>query len=136
MTENGPLRLLTYDRIEVGIEYSRREYAITTELVSAYAVAMGATGGEVAKAAATLPAMWTPPRICFENWEIPVGGIHTEQEWISYAACTAGDVLRLRVTAVDKFIRENRQVVVFGSVFDDQNGRKIAEGRMTIIWPR
>jgi hypothetical protein len=136
---------LTFDRITVGEIYAERRYVVEAATIAEYNRLTGAPTRTRPSSAGTPPrlivpptllAMWTPPRICFDRWTIPVGGIHTGQEWIAHTEVVDGDVVILKVIAAKTFERNQRRVVVFESRFSDTDSRPIAEGRMTVIWPR
>lgn len=136
---------LTFDVLTQGHIYARRRYDITADLIDAYSMAIGAPRRIVARphseagaqlAPPTLPAMWTPPRICCDRWRIPVGGIHTRQEWQSLAPVFAGTVLDLELELVRKWIERERRFVLFESRFRDASSALVACGRMTVLWPK
>jgi len=138
---------LTFDQLNVGQCYVDRHIAVTAEIVDAYCAAIGtanplyrdrgATQG-VAESIAppSLLTMWTPPRVCFDDWRIPQGGIHTSQEWESRRPVRPGEVLRQRVHARDKYLRNERRYVVLETRFENASGELVAKGSMTLIWQK
>jgi hypothetical protein len=133
--------VLTFARIEIGRTYAQRSYDITEALIKAYCRAIGAPLRmsvvdelSVLVAPPLLPAMWTPPRICFDDWETPPGGIHARQRWQSHAAIVAGSRLDMKVVASDKATRRQRNYASFDAFFFCGE-RLVAEGRMVIAWP-
>lgn len=145
MSMAADLPELTFDVMVQGQIYARRHYDITAELIDAYSTAIGAPRRMVARsggcataqlAPPTLPAMWTPPRICCDRWRIPVGGIHTRQEWQSFAPVVADAILELELELVRKWVERERRFVLFESRFRDTSGALVARGRMTVLWPK
>lgn len=137
---------LTFERLEVGQVYSDRTVTVSAEVVRGYCTALGThhpvyrgregdSGGSGALAPPTLAAMWTPPRVCFEGWTIPQGGVHTAQDWQSLLPVHVGETLRQRVTVSEVFRREERRYVVFDATFENNAGAVVARGRMTVLWP-
>ena len=140
MIDEPPSELLSFDRIEIGKEYAYQKYSISDELIRAYASCVGAKIEETSEgcllAPSSLPVIWTPPRICIGSERIPVGGIHTRQVWRSYRRCKSGDTLTLRVVAAEKALKKARKFVTFRSTFENQNGERVGDGEMSIIWPQ
>lgn len=145
--EEVPGPELVFDRLEVGQVHCDRSVTVSPEIVRAYCAALGTDhdlyrghegGGEAREALAppTLLAMWTPPRVCFEGWTIPQGGVHTAQEWQSLRPVRAGETLRQRVTVGELLRHHERRYVVFDATFENSAGAVVARGRMTVLWPR
>lgn len=136
---------ITYDRIEVGACYADREREVSASLIRAYAEAIESDNGRYQSAGTGKPgqiappsllAMWTPPRVSFTEWTVPPGGIHTEQQWESLRAVRAGEVLRQRIVAREKYIRDGKNYVVYESTFESRDGELVARGIMSLIWPK
>lgn len=145
MSMAADLPELTFDVMVEDQIYARRRYDVTAALIDAYSAAIGAPhrtvtlrdgGASVQLAPPTLPAMWTPPRICCDRWRIPVGGIHTRQEWQSLAPVTVGTVLDLELRLARKWVERERPFVLFESRFRNAAGALVALGRMTVLWPK
>ncbi len=124
--------LLTFDKIRVGTTYADRQWIVSRETAMAYCRLTGAQPDAIP---ATLLSMWTPPRICFQGWRIPEGGIHASQAWQSYRLIAVGEPIRHRAVAEQTFLRKERPYVVFVSEFTDTSDLPVARGTMTILWP-
>jgi hypothetical protein len=136
---------LTYDRIEVGACYADREVTISSALIAAYRGAIesddercrpNGAGEDDQVAPPSLPVIWTPPRVSFSSWTVPPGGIHTAQRWENRRALCAGEVLRERIFASEKYARDGKNYVVFEAKFEDRAGELVARGSMSLIWPK
>ena len=79
----------------------------------------------------TMLVMWTPPRACVDHWIIPPGSVHVGQQWTVHGEVLAGDVVDLRLTAIEKFERDRRQFVVYEARFSIDGTGLVATGRMT-----
>jgi hypothetical protein len=137
---------LVYDVIEVGTCYADRKVTISSELIAEYCDAIesdneryhpnGSAKCNIQITPPSLPVMWTTPRASFANWTVPTGGIHTGQRWEVYRPIRAGEMLRERVVAVEKYTRNEKKYVVYEATFEDANGELVSRGTMSLIWPR
>jgi hypothetical protein len=137
---------LTFERIEVGACYADRQITVSPELIAAYCGAIESGGNRYDPADAarrgpqvpppSLPVIWTPPRVSFAEGTVPPGGIHTAQRWENHRPIEAGESLRLRIVAQQKYARDGKNYVVLESSFEDLEGELVARGVMTLIWPR
>lgn len=134
---------LVYDRIEIGVCYADRKVMISSGLIADYCEAIGtrresyssaAPGGQIAPP--SLPVMWTTPRVSFTDWTVPQGGIQTGQSWEVYRQIHAGEVLRERVVAREKYIRNDKNYVVYEATFEDATGKLVSRGLMSLIVPK
>ena len=139
---------LTFDKLNVGQVYADRLFNVTPDLIKAYCLAIGTNNpvyekGESAQALfhgpiapPTLPVMWTPPRVCVQDWIIPAGGIHIAQEWESLDTVRPGDILHEKIYVKKTFVRNSRRYVVFEAIFQRMSQEVVAKGRMTVLWPK
>lgn len=137
---------LTFAKLAVGACYADQEVTVSAELVAGYRKAIGAdetdhfeaetAGREVETAPPTLPIIWTPPRVGFADWTVPPGGIHTAERWEIIRPVRVGEVLHERISAQEKYTRNDKNYVVFEATFEDADSQLVARGVMTLIWPK
>ena len=131
---------LTYDGMTVGDVFVDTSITVTAEAIAEFRrtirVGAGSLGvGGDRFAPPTMAAMWTVPRVMFNEWNVPVGGIHARQSWRFMKFIQAGTELRVLICLKEKFIRKERPWVVFQSRLTDGNREEVASGEMTLVWP-
>jgi hypothetical protein len=137
---------LTFDRLEIDMVYAERGWLIEEDAVLTYCRLIGAPvrtqgfndkGQPRMLAPPTMLMMFTPPRSCFNHWTVPVGGIHTNQEWVTHAPVAVGDEVKLRVKVAEKFEHKLRRFVIFEMRYTSELGsgpvKLLASARLGLI---
>jgi len=144
---------LVFDDITVGMEFPPVEFSLTKTLIDKYARAMGdrnpiytnegaATGAGFAGsiAPATIVCIYAIPSALLSGFKPkvipPPGNIHYRQEYEFFRAASPGDVIHVRSVVIQKEVRKGRKFVTIESVYTDQDGNKIAVGRITPLWSK
>jgi acyl dehydratase len=144
---------LIFDNIRVGMEFPPVEFELTEELIEKYCRAMGDdspvyTDEKVARtegysgriAPATIVCIYAIPTAILSGYKPrvipPPGNIHYRQEYEFVQAAKAGDKIRVKSVVVNKETRKGRNYVTIESEYLNQNGKKIAIGRITPIWAK
>jgi len=144
---------LVFDDISVGMEFPPVEFSITRALIDNYSRAMGdrnpiyAEGHAAVEggfkgpiAPATVVCIYAIPSALLSGFEPkvipPPGNIHYRQEYEFFQAASPGDVIHIRSVVIEKEVRNGRKFVTIESVYTNQDGKKIAVGRITPLWAK
>ena len=144
---------LVFDDITVGMEFPPVEFAVTEALIDAYARAMGdrnpiysdnsaaiAAGFKGPIAPATIVCIYAIPSALLSGFKPkvipPPGNIHYRQEYEFFQAAGPGDVIHIRSVVIQKEVRKGRKFVTIESEYTNQDGKKIAVGRITPLWSK
>jgi len=144
---------LVFDEIGVGMEFPPVEFEITKGLVEKYCTAMrddnpvfddaGAVreegfGGAIAPP--TIVCIYAIPSALLSGFKPkvipPPGNIHYRQEYEFLSSARVGDRIHIKSVVVNKEIRKGRRYVTIESEYINQDGAKIAVGRITPVWSR
>jgi len=144
---------LVFDEMNVGIEFPQVEFEVTKELVEKYCEAMEDENvvfydADAAKNQGFSGAIAPPTIVCifaipsallsgFKPKIIPPpGNIHYRQEYEFLSPASVGDTINVKSVVIKKEIRKERKYVTIESEYVNQDGEKIAVGRITPIWAR
>lgn len=141
-------KLLLFDELEVGREFQPSVYALTEETIQKYAAAVEDMNSlyqdkETAQKSSfkglighpTTAAIYTLSAIMTEG-DMPPGGIHAKQYFEFVSPPRPGDTLTTQAKVVEKYIKRERNYVVFETTTVNQKGEKVVGGKMTAIWPK
>jgi acyl dehydratase len=144
---------LLFEDIKEGMEFPPVEFEVGRELVTNYCAAMGDNNpvfndAEAAGKEGFSGAIAPPTIVCicaipsallsgFKPKVIPPpGNIHYRQEYEFLSAARIGDRIRIKSVVTKKEIRSSRKYVTIESEYVNQDGEKIAVGRITPIWSK
>ncbi len=144
---------LIFDNISVGMEFPPVEFELTEELIEKYCRAMGDdnpvyTDEKVARtegysgpiAPATIVCIYAIPTALLSGYKPkvipPPGNIHFRQEYEFLNTASTGDTIHVKSVVVNKETRKGRNYVTIESEYLNQDGKKIAVGRITPIWAK
>ena len=144
---------LVFDDITLGMEFPPVEFTVTQALIDNYSRAMGDSnsiyaGGDAALEAgfngpiapATIVCIYAIPSALLSGFEPkvipPPGNIHYRQEYEFFQAANPGDVIHVRSVVIQKEVRKGRKFVTIESDYTNQDGIKIAVGRITPLWSK
>lgn len=144
---------LLFEEMEVGVEFPAVEFQLTVELIGKYCRAMGDTNPiytnkEAAKregfsgpvTPATIVCIYAIPSALLSGYEPkvipPPGNIHYRQEYEFVQAASTGDMIHVKSTVIEKRTKNGRNYVTIESEYTNQDGKKIAIGRITPIWSK
>lgn len=144
---------LVFDNITVGMEFPPVEFSVTEALIDAYSHAMGdgnpiysdqgaaiEAGFKGPIAPATIVCIYAIPSALLSGFKPkvipPPGNIHYRQEYEFFQAAGSGDVIHIRSVVIQKEVRKGRKFVTIESVYTNQDGTKIAVGRITPLWSK
>lgn len=136
------------------MEFPPVEFELTKELVEKYCAAMGDdnpvfkdggaarakgfSGGAIAPP--TIVCIYAIPSALLSGFKPklipPPGNIHYRQEYEFQNAAKVGDRIQVRSIVIRKEIWKGRKFVTIESQYVNQDGVKIAVGRITPIWAR
>ncbi|MDY7035976.1 MAG: MaoC family dehydratase N-terminal domain-containing protein [Thermodesulfobacteriota bacterium] len=151
--EYGKGKWLLFNEIEVGMEFPVVKFALTRELIRKYCRAMGDvnpvyTDEEAAKEAGfdgpiaptTIVCIYAIPSALLSGYDPkiipPPGNIHYRQEYEFMNSASPGDTISVKSTVVNKEIRKGRNYITIESEYSNQDGKKIAIGRITPTWAK
>jgi 3-hydroxybutyryl-CoA dehydratase len=151
--EYGKGKWLLFDEISVGMEFPSVEFEITTELVEKYCTAVGENNpiffdagaarekgfnGRVAPSA--IVCIYAIPSALLSGFRPkvipPPGNIHYRQEYEFLNPAGLGDRISVKSVVVSKEVRRGRKYITIESQYINQEGSKIAVGRITPIWAK
>jgi len=144
---------LLFDEMNEGMEFPPVEFEVTKELVEKYCEAMGDEnliyhdadaarnqGFSGAIAPPTIVCIYAIPSALLSGFKPktipPPGNIHYRQEYEFLGPASVGDTINVKSVVSNKEIRKGRKYVTIESEYVNQNGEKIAVGRITPIWSR
>ena len=144
---------LLFDNIRMGMEFPPAAFELTKELIEKYCRAMGddnpvyhneaealKEGFSAPIAPATVVCIYAIPTPLLSGYKPkvipPPGNIHYRQEYDFFQAAKTGDTIRVKSLIFNKETRKGRNYVTIESEYTDQDGKKIAVGRITTIWAK
>ena len=144
---------LVFDDIDVGMEFPPVEFEVTKGLVENYCAAMqddnpvfndaGAAreeGYSSAIAPPTIVCIYAIPSALLSGFKPkvipPPGNIHFRQEYEFLSSARVGDRISIKSVVINKEIRKGLRYVTIESEYTNQDGVKIAVGRITPVWSR
>jgi acyl dehydratase len=118
----------TGDSVHVGQDLGGREVIVGADDVARYAAGTGADD---------LPADPAPSFLYHSevyrdlSWYLPnlIGNLHARQEWQVFAPMRIGDVVRSRVTVVERYRKRDRDYVVAEVLWTTDDGRWLQRSR-------
>lgn len=144
---------LLFDEMNVGMEFPQVEFEVTKELVEKYCEAMEDenvvfSDADAAKNQGFSGAIAPPTIVCIfaipsallsgfvPKIIPPPGNIHYRQEYEFMSAASVGDTINVKSVVIKKEIRRERKYITIESEYVNQDGEKIAVGRITPIWSK
>lgn len=144
---------LLFNEMHVGMSFPQVEFEVTRELVEKYAAAMGddnpifydaaaarQAGFEGAIAPPTIVCIYAIPSALLSGFNPkvipPPGNIHYRQEYKFLNAARIGDTIRVKSVVANKETRKGKKYVTIECHYENQDGEKIAVGRITPIWSK
>ena len=144
---------LLFDEIDVGMEFPPVKFEVTKELVKKYCEAVGdenliyhdadaarKQGFSGVIAPPTIVCIYAIPSALLSGFKPkvipPPGNIHYRQEYEFQNAAKVGDRIQVKSVVIEKEIRKGRKFVTIESQYVNQDGVKIAVGRITPIWSK
>ncbi len=144
---------LLFEDIKEGMEFPPVEFEVGRELVKNYCKALGddnpvyddaeaarKEGFSGAIAPTTIVCIYAIPSALLRGFTPkvipPPGNIHYRQEYEFLSAASIGDKIRIKSIVTKKEIRSERKYVTIESQYINQDGKKIAVGRITPIWSK
>lgn len=144
---------LIFDNIHVGMEFPAVEFELTEKLIEKYCRAMGDDnpvyhndaaahneGFSGSIAPATVVCIYAIPTALLSGYKPkvipPPGNIHYRQEYDFVHAAGVGDTIHVKSVVVKKETRKGRNYVTIESEYTNQDGKKIARGRITPVWAK
>ena len=124
--------------LEPGQTISRRRYTLDDAAVSLYVRAVGDRSGLYESGDGVTPPMAVAAlglRGVVEDLHIPGGTLHTGQEMEFLAAVPAGAELRCEADVKQNSVRGDRRFLVVGIRMDDGGGRRVLNGKSTLVLP-
>jgi acyl dehydratase len=116
------------DPVHVGQDVDGREVAVAADDVRRYRA--GTEGDDLP--ADPVPALLYHSEV-YRNlsWYLPnlIGNLHARQEWQLFAPMRVGDVVRSRVTVVERYRRRDRDYVVAEVLWTTPDGRWLQRSR-------
>jgi acyl dehydratase len=114
--------------VHVGQDVGGRTFSITRDMIERYR--LGTTSN--VEAAGFAPALTIHSEVYRDlSWYLPnlIGNLHARQEWEMFHPLHAGQLVRSRVTVVDRYRRKNRSYVVAEVLLTDDHGRWLQRSR-------
>lgn len=144
---------LVFDEMNVGMEFPPIEFEVTKELVEKYCAAVGESNAVFYDTAAarekgfndriapsTIVCIYAIPSALLSAFEPkvipPPGNIHYRQEYEFLSSAGIGDRIHIKSVIIEKEIRRGRKYITIESQYINQEGIKIAVGRITPIWSK
>jgi len=144
---------LLFDEMSVGMAFPPIEFEVTEALVEKYCAAVGESNAifhdtVVARekgfndriAPSTIVCIYAIPSALLSAFEPkvipPPGNIHYRQEYEFLSSAGIGDRIQIKSVVIEKEIRRERKYITIESQYTNQEGIKIAVGRITPIWSK
>jgi 3-hydroxybutyryl-CoA dehydratase len=141
-------REFAIDEIEVGHTFSPLVFPIDEELIAKYVEVAGdrdplhrdpscarTAGYRGVVAPPTIAALYVLKAYRTDSVP-PPGGVHFRQRFKFYRPIVAGDVLCVRASVVDKYVKKGRQFLVIESTARNQHGKQVVWSESTSFWSR
>lgn len=139
-SKNGLMTSIDYSKLTSGSEVSSRTIVLIEDSIAGYVDAVGdANGCLVGEGGARL----TPPMALaaltlggvIDDLKIPGGTVHAGQEIEFREAVPLGETIGCRATVVQNSVRGGMRFMVIRLTVENGDGRKVMEGKSTIILP-
>ena len=144
---------LLFDEMKVGMKFPPVEFEVTEYLIEKYCAAIGennpifhdleaaeAKGFNGRIAPSTIVCIYAVPSALLSGFKPkvipPPGNIHYRQEYEFLSSAGIGDRIRIKSVVIEKEIRKGRKYITIESQYINQEGIKIAVGRITPIWSK
>ncbi len=139
-------RELRFGEVEVGHAFSPLVYPVSGELIEKYVDVVGAEdpvhrdashaqelgyGGIIAPP--TIAALYVLKAYRTDSVPAP-GGVQLRQRFRFHRPIHAGDVLQVQAKVVDKYVTNNRKVLVIESLAQNQDGEDVVWSESTSFW--
>ena len=124
--------------LELGQTISDRRYTLDDAAVSLYVAAVGDRSGLYEAGDGVTPPMAVAAlglRGVVEDLRIPGGTLHTSQELEFLTGVAAGSELRCEADVLQNSVRGDRRFLVVGIRMDDGDGRRVLNGKSTLVLP-
>ena len=124
--------------LEPGQTISNRRYTLDDAAIALYVNAVGDRSGLYETGDGVTPPMAVAAlglRGVVEDLRIPGGTLHTSQEMEFLAAVLAGSELRCEADVMQNSVRGDRRFLVVGIRMDDADGRRVLNGKSTLVLP-
>ena len=124
--------------LEPGQTISDRRYTLDDAAVSLYVNAVGDRSGLYETGDGVTPPMAVAAlglRGVVEDLRIPGGTLHTSQELEFRTAVATGSELRCEADVMQNSVRGDRRFLVVGIRMDDADGRRVLNGKSTLVLP-
>jgi 3-hydroxybutyryl-CoA dehydratase len=141
-------REFAIDELEVGHNFSPLVFPVDEDLITKYADTVGdhdplhrdpswarGAGYQGIVAPPTIAALYVLKAYRTDSVP-PPGGVHFRQRFKFHHPIVAGDVLSVRATVVDKYVKKGRQFLVIESTARNQDGVPVVWGQSTSFWPQ
>ncbi len=144
---------LTFDEMEIGMEFPPTTYTLTEGTVAKYIEAMEdrnplyldeeeakRAGFEGVIAPATTACLYTKPTNILSGLKPrkrpASGSIHAAQRYEFLGVVKPGEVITSKSKVVDKYVKKERNYVVIETHCFNKKGEKVAVGEITTIWAK
>ena len=124
--------------LEPGQTISNRRYTLDDAAVTRYVNAVGDRSGLYETGDGVTPPMAVAAlglRGVVEDLRIPGGTLHTSQELEFLAGVAAGSELRCEADVMQNSVRGDRRFLVVDIRMDDADGRRVLNGKSTLVLP-
>ncbi len=127
-----------YASLEPGQTISNRRYTLDDAAVALYVNAVGDHSGLYETGDGVTPPMAVAAlglRGVVEDLRIPGGTLHTGQELEFLIGVAAGSELRCEADVLQNSVRGDRRFLAVGIRMDDADGRRVLNGKSTLVLP-
>ena len=127
-----------YASLEPGQTISNRRYTLDDAAVALYVNAVGDDSGLYETGDGVTPPMAVAAlglRGVVEDLRIPGGTLHTGQELEFLIGVAAGSELRCEADVLQNSVRGDRRFLAVGIRMDDADGRRVLNGKSTLVLP-
>ncbi len=127
-----------YASLEPGQTISDRRYTLDDAAVALYVNAVGDRSGLYETGDGVTPPMAVAAlglRGVVEDLRIPGGTLHTGQELEFLTGVAAGSELRCEADVLQNSVRGDRRFLVVGIRMDDADGRRVLNGKSSLVLP-
>ena len=124
--------------LEPGQTISNRRYTLDDAAVALYVNAVGDRSGLYREGDGVTPPMAVAAlglRGVVEDLHIPGGTLHTSQEMEFLVAVPVGSELRCEADVLQNSVRGGRRFLVVDIRMDDGDGRRVLNGKSTLVLP-
>ena len=136
----GLMASIDYSKLTSGTEVSNRAIVLDEESIAGYVDAVGDANGCLVGEDGT---RFTPPMALaaltlagvINDLKIPGGTVHAGQEIEFSDAVPLGETIACKATVVQNSVRGGMRFMVVRLMVENEDGRKVMEGKSTIILP-